>query len=639
MGSIGKRTNSFKDVIMNNYEDEIHNFIESYVEENYDQLDFQTDLEVDEVSFDSFTPKFIRITASRDDIVKIKFSLVVETYIEVKQRTRSDIDNDDCSQWLSLECSISINNRDLRDFQIISCDTYTGKKFDKLNSMTDSLVPYIYSENLDYEADEFLKKYYPEGLREPTLIKPMVIAERMGLKVESLNITKNLSVFGQVFFDDKVIDYYDKESKSFKKHEVKRGTIVIDPDIFFMRNLGSLNNTIIHECFHWYRHNLFFEVEKFYNSKASALQCHVEEIEDFIVNSRKAKDSYDWIEWQANAIAPRILMPKTTTKQMIDKLFYEINENEPNLSRHEVLERVICELADFFEVSKLAAKIRMLDLGYEEVMGITVYVDNHYVSNHSFRGGSLPKNKTFTISAKDSLFLYLKNKTFRDLVEEKRFVFVDNHYCINDSKYITKDSFGNTCLTQYSLNNMDECCLIFDLKSDNNEQYGAEFYKKCILFKSAISSKIIEVDFDIEDEKNKRIVANAANDFRETSRDYLTIMKSLPNTLDETLSYHMERKNCTNEQLEEYSLISARTISRIRSGAIQNPTIKTLVALCIGLQLYPDFSEDLLKKAGHILKSTDRDFAYKKLLREHYKQSIHECNEILVSLKLKKLSK
>lgn len=39
---------------------------------------------------------------------------------------------------------------------------------------------------------------------------------------------------------------------------MKSGTILIDPRVAYIRNLGALNNTIIHECVHWHIHRKAF---------------------------------------------------------------------------------------------------------------------------------------------------------------------------------------------------------------------------------------------------------------------------------------------------------------------------------------------------------------------------------------------
>ena len=91
--------------------------------------------------------------------------------------------------------------------------------------------------------------------------------------------------------------------------EVKAGTIFVDPKAYFLRNLGAVNNTIIHECVHWDKHRKAFELERLYNESVNKIKCKV-------VGGIKDgdKDATGWMEWQANALAPRIQMPLSPSK-------------------------------------------------------------------------------------------------------------------------------------------------------------------------------------------------------------------------------------------------------------------------------------------------------------------------------------
>ena len=180
-------------------------------------------------------------------------------------------------------------------------------------------------------------------------IDPMVLTERMGLSIQLKNITSDFSTFGQVFFADCETEYYDKESSSFKKIQVKSGTILVDPDAYFLRNLGSVNNTIIHECVHWDKHRKAFELERLYNENATQIKCLVVGG----IKDNKGKSANDWMEWQANALAPRIQMPaepfKVKAKEYIIRFMRETD------ARHtiEVMEQVITALETDFGVSKI----------------------------------------------------------------------------------------------------------------------------------------------------------------------------------------------------------------------------------------------------------------------------------------------
>jgi len=59
-------------------------------------------------------------------------------------------------------------------------------------------------------------------------------------------------------------------------------------------------------------------------------------------------------------------------------------------ARHtvDVMEQVITALETSFAVSKQAAKIRLVELGFEEAIGTYTYLDGHYVKPHGFRKGS-----------------------------------------------------------------------------------------------------------------------------------------------------------------------------------------------------------------------------------------------------------
>jgi Zn-dependent peptidase ImmA (M78 family) len=68
----------------------------------------------------------------------------------------------------------------------------------------------------------------------------------------------------------------------------------------------------------------------------------------------------DWMEWQANGIAPRILMPKYMFIQAADNFRRELS----GIGNSYVLNyKLKDKLAEFFQVSKQSAGIRMQELG------------------------------------------------------------------------------------------------------------------------------------------------------------------------------------------------------------------------------------------------------------------------------------
>ena len=64
-------------------------------------------------------------------------------------------------------------------------------------------------------------------------------------------LSSELDVFGLVVFEDGNVQ--DK-NRNIVIRNAKRGMIFIDPRVYFERTLGTVNFTVAHECFHWFRH-------------------------------------------------------------------------------------------------------------------------------------------------------------------------------------------------------------------------------------------------------------------------------------------------------------------------------------------------------------------------------------------------
>ena len=75
------------------------------------------------------------------------------------------------------------------------------------------------------------------------------------------------------------------------------------------------------------------------------------------------KDSTDWMEWQANNVAPKILMPAETVRQTYERMCEESLKN-PFVAKklRPQAEWVIEQTAGFYQVSKQAAEIRLKEL-------------------------------------------------------------------------------------------------------------------------------------------------------------------------------------------------------------------------------------------------------------------------------------
>jgi hypothetical protein len=434
---------SFTNYVTSRFYNEFYSAIEEYIEKNPDNLDLKLHKvrNIGDVSLADMEVKSVSVNDLPD--MKIEFDVIVEAEIEVTEGNHHYDDYDQCNQWFLLHCTGDLACS-LDNFEIAGINTYSQKnKMPK--PMSDALVPYIRKEELETVAYDFLSRYYPETLKAPIAVEPLKLAAKMGLEVKLMDITEDLSIFGQVYFHDCEAEFYDSDKDEMVCTSVKARTIIVDPKAYFLRNIGTVNNTIVHECVHWDKHRKAFELERLYNSSASTIKCQV-------AGGMKGsnRDATDWMEWQANSLAPRIQMPLGMFKTKAFELMKQYRNELGTSELIDVIEPVIEALAAFFRVSRTAAKIRMIDAGYEEAMGAFIYIDGHYVKPHSFKKGALQRNQTFSIGAEDAAIQGLTNPVLGALIRDGSYQYVDSHFVLNHPKYLTQDEFGLTILTDYA---------------------------------------------------------------------------------------------------------------------------------------------------------------------------------------------
>lgn len=621
---------SFKDYVANCYYNELYSAVDEFLQRNFKSLDFPDDTVryIDYADLSDVEVKSVRVEDSYN--MGIKFDVLVESEIEFGEKNNRNERYDQSNMWFKLSCKGDLSGS-LKDFTIYSVSVYENKST-TANPLSDGLVPYIKSEQLESVAQDFLSRHYPEALKVPMAVEPHILAERMGLTIQSKNITDDFSIFGQIFFSDCDAEFYNKNTQAIETVSVKSGTIFVDPEAYFLRNLGSVNNTIIHECVHWDKHRKAFELERLYNENATQIKCQVVGG----IRDRHTKTDADWMEWQANSLAPKIQMPFVQTKAKAAELIKKYQSQKGSYNLIDVIEPVIEELSTFFVVSRQAAKIRMIDLGYEEAIGAFTYIDGRYVKPHTFKKGTIKRNQTFSISRQDALIQSAISLELRSSVQSGNYVFVDSHFCINNPKYVGKQADGEVILTDYARLHMDECCLVFDLKILSTDSCGEKYYTECVLYRDAKSGITFEAQYSSSE--NNAAVINKAEMLNTFVKEISDLMATLPSDFAGTLKVLMKWRDTTNEQLAEDALMSSKTIQRLRNEVDYIPTLEYVVALCIGLQLPPILSDDLIRKSGRSFKAgSDAHLIYQFLLASHYSHPIRECNEILVGQNMKPL--
>lgn len=218
-----------------------------------------------------------------------------------------------------------------------------------MNYNPNSLVPFIPPEEYDAVAEEFLSLYCEEALLKPMAVPIEHIAKNeLGLDVKYICLSEELDIYGMTLFTDGAVEIYDPEEGLYDTKVFKKKTVLIDPEAVKKTNIGCRNNTLAHECVHWFKHRLYYKMQQYtLPRQAKHCKCRVCDLPGLT-------DEESIMEAQAVGIAPRILMPKSTFIEAAEDV--GIIPGEDNW-------RAVAELAELFDVSKQSVSIRLEECG------------------------------------------------------------------------------------------------------------------------------------------------------------------------------------------------------------------------------------------------------------------------------------
>lgn len=113
----------------------------------------------------------------------IEFDVVMDATLIAHDEDRYHNDETEAThQWFTLRCRGDLDCG-LSDLDIYDVLVYNNRNRQK-RPMSNALVPIIYKkDNLEKEAETFLRKYYKEALLQPMWVDPSELARRMKLTV------------------------------------------------------------------------------------------------------------------------------------------------------------------------------------------------------------------------------------------------------------------------------------------------------------------------------------------------------------------------------------------------------------------------------------------------------------------------
>lgn len=299
---------------------------------------------------------------------------------------------------------------------------------------------------------------------------------------------------------------------------------------------------------------------------------------------------------------------------------YGFMNSKNNAERQRTLEMVVSDLANFFQVSKQSAKIRMLDLGYAEAANVYNY--NEYNKR---------RTDTITEIAQGEAFReYCENISFRAALGGGMFRYVEGCFVIDHERFIQPDGLGGFALTGYARSHMDECALQFSIQRERPDSAGIR--PAGVAFR--IDSSAMESRTRYEDEASGSIIENAEalhklrDAFDKSFENHLAITQ----TFAEIAKTLMQRKKWNSVIFKEKTHLDDSMYSRIISNSERLPSLRTAVAICVGLGVDAITANRMLALAGYSFGPSKEHQAFCYLFSALHGKSIDECNAFLESV-------
>lgn len=561
---------SFKEYIESKYLDKIFYEVKDYILENRTNIDFKCKKinEPQQVWLEDAYFKKFYVHDYNNDIIGM--NIIVETQLTLKEYTNGEVYDETVYPWFLVKCSCKLSDT-ITNFKVIFIESYVNLHHEEYG-LTDNLIPYIRKNQFDNIALEILKKYYPKALQ-GSKVDPFEFATALGLNLKEVKF-KNKNQLGRIFFEDSKVKKSNGEIRVIKANTIEYSK---DTDLFKFSN--SLNFTIMHECCHYILHKKAFQLERLFNKNAKSISC----MNDGTGKTEAKSSPIDWMEWQANRLASRLLMPK---KQFINKVESLLSYYRLTFKTNDLLdyyEKIMYDLKFYYDVPVESVKIRLVELGYEFPLGCFIQVDGKNVLSHSFSKGSLNENETFSISEIDAAMFCFNQRHLNknDLING--YIYVDSHLCINHPKYITNIN-GILHLTEYARCHMDECCIKFCVDVRKKIGHNDINYKTLKILnrkKGNNAELVVKGYFEISQygHNNNLTLLKEAND--KIDKLYF----SLPRTTDGLFNILRKYSGYSIDELIDLTGFSKNTIDSYMYSDKQNFNLKIVVKLLLAMNI------------------------------------------------------
>ena len=498
--------------------------------------------------------------------------------------------------WMDMDDSPNVEFGDFSLRRHLKNDS--GVKLDEY------LVPVYKWDDIEQESENIIFHTISEGLSDAKWLQPGLLAERLGLNIVYLPLYKRPRTASILFFGPgEVLTAADSEEKLEPIPVTVNGnTIVLNT-----RKPGQERDAIFHECFHYVEHRLFFQLQQLHNTDISYLAKWKP-----VELKKDERSPIEWIEWQAHIGSQCLQMPKRLLRKRISDELSDMQK----LDRHMgfKLQAAGRKLAKEFNVYNYQLRNRMIHVGFPAAKGALNFVEDDYITPFAFELGECHGSQTFVISPKEVADEYVRNEAFRKLIDTGRYIYADGHVCLNESQYVVRQG-DKLRLTEWANSHVDQCCLRFvrNYIRDKHTHY-------------------VFGQLNSDEEYNGRSLAlslqSSAENALKQAQEMSQVLLNLPGSFSGTLIAHMKRVGITRDRLAEEAMMSGTMIKRMRTSE-RDLTLDQVIAVCIGLHIPPEYSFDLIEKAGFRLRNTPEHLIYKSILQTMYMEKLMNIQKLL----------
>lgn len=218
-----KRYSSLADYLQDVYFDNFSDAIEQYIRKS-GHSGFSSGTFLLTLSEVELADIHIRaVKASLTDSEFVDFVARVEADIVLKGLGKSDYEADSKTRWFSVYFKAQLLDG-LNMLTIIDVDEYRNEAFDKETTLSKYMVPYLYAEDLEKAAEDFLIRNCPRALETPMPVDIEEVLFNLSLDMYHAPLPDNL--FGMTYFTEADVDVIGDDGEIVNQH-IDPGTILI----------------------------------------------------------------------------------------------------------------------------------------------------------------------------------------------------------------------------------------------------------------------------------------------------------------------------------------------------------------------------------------------------------------------------